>query len=549
MRKILVVNLTRFGDLLQTSPTIVGLRENHPDAELVALVERNFADVARGLPAVDRVWELDLDRLGRMLIGETGDGLRAAYRLVDDTVKALRDERFDLALNYSSSKMSAVLLRLIGAPDTRGWTMSADGHRLIAHPWSRLFAASCLHRRQAPFNLVDYYKRVAGVAAGPERLFFEVPADARRWAADFLAGAGAPPGAPLVAFQLGASRPVRRWPAAHFVALARALHAAIGARFLLCGGGGDRPVANEIAAALGSLAIDACGRSSIAGLGALLERADVLVTGDTGPMHMAVAVGTPVVALFFGPALPFDTGPYAADHVCLHAEVACAPCDHNVTCLEPFCRDTLAPAAVAEAVLARRAGDWQALAAAAARWPAIAWYRTGFDAEGLADVSLLGARPPGRAEGLRRAYRALWKAVLEGTAPRPASAALPRDAAVLREVARLAAEGAGRALGVEALAADAGDLEALEVAARRLEELDARLFRLGAMHEAAALLVQVFRFETENLEGEDVGALARATRVVHEELAARARLLAEMLEPAGAVRPAMSQGGDHASVG
>src|SRR5205823_5270346 len=82
-------------------------------------------------------------------------------------------------------------------------------------------------------------------------------------------------------------------------------------------------------------------------------------------------------------------------------EVACAPCDHNVTCLEPFCRDTLAPAAVAEAVLARRAGDWQALAAAAARWPAIAWYRTGFDAEGLADVSLLGARPPGRAEGPR----------------------------------------------------------------------------------------------------------------------------------------------------
>src|SRR5207249_4437903 len=324
--------------------------------------------------------------------------------------------------------------------DTRGWTMSADGHRLIAHPWSRLFAASCLTRRQAPFNLVDYYKRVAGVAAGPQRLFFEVPADARRWAADFLAAAGVPPGAPLVAFQLGASRPVRRWPAAHFVAVARTLHAAIGARFLLCGGGGDRPVASEIATALGPLAIDACGRSSVAGLGALLEHADVLVTGDTGPMHMAVAVGTPVVALFFGPALPFDTGPYAADHVCLHAEVACAPCDHNVTCLEPFCRDTLA------------------------------------------------------------------------------------------------------------LAADARDLDALEAAARRLEELDARLFRLGAMHEAAALLVQVFRFEKENLEGQDVGALARATRLVHEELAARARLLAEMLEPAGAVRPALPQGGNHASV-
>src|SRR5207244_8971124 len=142
VKKILVVNLTRFGDLLQTSPTIVGLREQHPGAEIVVLVERNFADVARGLPAVDRVWELDLDGLGRQLLGQTGDGLRAAYGVVDDTVRALRAEHFDLALNYSSSKMSAVLLKLIGAPDTRGWTMSADGHRLISHSWARLFAAT-----------------------------------------------------------------------------------------------------------------------------------------------------------------------------------------------------------------------------------------------------------------------------------------------------------------------------------------------------------------------------------------------------------------------
>jgi len=252
------------------------------------------------------------------------------------------------------------------------------------------------------------------------------------------------------------------------------------------------------------------------------------------------------VALFFGPALPFDTGPYAADHVCLHADVACAPCDHNVTCLEPFCRDTLAPAAVAEAVLARRAGDWQALAAAAERWPGLAWYRTTFDGEGLADVQPLGARPVGRAEALRRAYRRLWKAVLEGTAPAPGLPALPRDAAVLREVARLAADGARCALGVEALAHETPDVDALETAARGLEELDARLFRLGAMQEAAALLVQMFRFEKENLEGDDVGSLARATQLVHAELGARAGLLAALLEPEG--RPQPSQGGDHASV-
>jgi ADP-heptose:LPS heptosyltransferase len=548
VQKILVVNLTRFGDLLQTSPTIVGLKERHPDAELVALVERNFAEVCRGIPGVDRVWELDLDHLGRVLLGGTGRHLRQAYAIVEETVRALRAERFDLALNYSSSRMSAVFMRLVRARDTRGWTMTADGYRQIAHPWSRLFSASCLVRRQAPFNLVDYYKRVAGVVAGPRRLFFTVPERARAAAGELLA-AGGGAGRPLVAFQLGASRPVRRWPAAHWIALGRELHARLGAHVVLCGGGGDREVAAEIRAALGALAVDACGRTSIAELGALLERAAVLVTPDTGPMHMAVAVGTPVVALFFGPALPFDTGPYAPDHLCLHAEVACAPCDHNVTCLDPFCRDTLAPAAVAEAVVARRAGDWPALAAAADRWPDFAWYRTTFDGEGLADVSRLGTRAPSRAEVLRRAYRALWKAVLDGTPLRPAGPALAREAALVREVVPLAAEGARRAAAVEATAGAASvDLDALEAAARRLEDHDLELFRFGAMHEPAALLLQLFRFEKESLDGDDVRALARDSRVLHQQLEARARLLADLLDPAAVPAPAPYHGGDHASV-
>ncbi len=550
MKKILIVNLTRFGDLLQTSPTIVGLRECHPDAEITVLVERNFADVARGLPAVDRVWELDLDHLGRLLVPGTGSGLRAAYAVVDETVARLRAECFDLALNYSSSRMSAVLLGMIGVADTRGWTMTADGHRLISHPWSRLFAASCLTRRQAPFNLVDYYKRVAGVAAGPRRLFFDVPDDARARAADVLAAGGLGTGEPLVAFQLGASRPVRRWPAAHFVALGRALHARIGARLLLCGGGGDRTLAEEIAAALGPLAIDVCGRTSIAELGALLARADVLVTGDTGPMHMAVAVGTPVVALFFGPALPADTGPYAADHVCLHADVPCAPCDHNVTCLEPFCRDTLAPEAVADAVVARRDGDWAALEAAARRWPAFTWYRTAFDAEGLADLAPLGGRPPARREQLRRACRALWKSVLEATPVGTGSTPLAAEAAIVAQVVRLADDGVARARDVEACAcAGSVDLGALEDAARRLEEVDAALFRLGAMHEPAALLLQVHRFEKENIEGDDVVALARASVRLHEELGRRARLFVGLLDPPAARPPAEVEGERHASCG
>ncbi len=459
--------------------------------------------------------------------------------MVEDLVGALRAERFELALNYSSSRMSAVLMGLLHVPDTRGWTMTADGHRLIAQRWSRLFAASALHRRQAAFNLVDCYKRAAGVTGGPQRLSFAIPEPVREVARALLLANGHA-GEPLIAFQLGASRDVRRWPAASFVALARELERRVGARILLCGGGGEQQVAAEISSALGPLAIDTTGRTSVPELGALLERADMLVTSDTGPMHLAVAVGTPVVALFFGPALPVDTGPYTPDQVCLHADVACAPCDHNVTCLQPFCREVLAPGAVAEAVVARRTNDWAALGAAADQWPALRWYRTTFDAEGLFDLCPLGTRPPSPGEELRRCYRILWKASLDGTRPSQ-RAPLPRAATVARQFAALAKSGASEARVVEALAAEGAgaDLARLEEAARRLEAHDDELLQLGVIHDPVALLAQMFRLDKESLEGDDVAALAAATRRLHEDLETQAQLLVELLEPvAGAAEPA-----------
>ena len=78
MKNVLVVNLTRFGDLLQTSPTIVGLKEEHPDATVTVMVDRNFAEVCRGLPGVDRVWPLDLNELGQLLMSATSADLRRA---------------------------------------------------------------------------------------------------------------------------------------------------------------------------------------------------------------------------------------------------------------------------------------------------------------------------------------------------------------------------------------------------------------------------------------------------------------------------------------
>ena len=532
VRRIAIVNLTRLGDLLQTSPTVAGLRRAHPEAEITLVAEKNFAEVCEAIPGVDHVYRLDLDRLGHLLLAG-GARVGEAYHAVRETVAELRAQRFELALNFSSSRMSAVLLGLLDVPDVRGWSMTEDGFRAIQTPWARLFATLCLHRRVAGFNLVDCYRGVAGCLDVPERgLSFNVTGEARQAIAERLRAAGVADDARVVALQLGASRPIRRWPLESFATLAGDL-ARDGSRIVLVGGAGERELAQELLrACAGSdpALIDLCGRTSIRELAALLERCALLVTGDTGPMHMAAAMRTPIVGLFFGPALPFDTGPYGADHVLLHAAVGCAPCDHAVHCLDPFCRTTIAPRLVASVARARLAADWPALGALANDAPpAVRLYRTFFDEHGLFDCSALGTRPARREDELRWAYRATWLALLEGRAL-PSARRATIDLAPFAALGELAGLGAEVATRLGALASGGvRALEELQRLGRELDALDRAIAEHGRIHPDVAVLTQMFAFEKETLPAGDVAALAEASARLYRALARSAAWMIGLL--------------------
>lgn len=532
VRRILIVNLTRLGDLLQTSPTIAGLRTVHPGATITLLAEKNFAEVCESIPGVDDVRRLDLDQLGHLLLAGP-ERIADAYHFVRAAVEDLRAERFDLALNFSSSRMSAVLLGLLRIPDARGWAMTGEGHRAIRTPWARLFAAMCLNRRVAAFNLVDCYRGVAGCLDVPASgLSFRVADGARDAIARRLAAAGVADGAPLVALQLGASRAVRRWPIAAFARLAHEL-ARDGNRIVLLGGAGERPLVDELLAACPTLApppLDLCGGTTIQELAALLERCRLLVTGDTGPMHMAAAMRTPVVGLFFGPALPFDTGPYGVDHVVLHAQVGCAPCDHAVHCLDPFCGRTLTPEIVAEVARARLANDFARLATvaeAAGRSGPVRLYRTGFAADGLFACTPLGALPERPDDVLRAAYRAMWLRRLQGRAL-PAARAARLDAAAFAALGDLARLGGERAARLARLAEDVtspgaqpardATLDAIEDVGREIEVVDRSVADLGRVHPELALLTQMFAFEKETVAGDALDDLARDCARLYRDL-------------------------------
>ncbi|MDX1764300.1 MAG: glycosyltransferase family 9 protein, partial [bacterium] len=145
----------------------------------------------------------------------------------------------------------------------------------------------------------------------------------------------------------------KRWPVARFAELADLLVERLAARVLIVGDERERALGARLAAAMKRPAVDLCGKLNLLELAALLQESDLMVTNDTGPMHLSAAVGTPVVALF-GPTRPSRYGPYGPEgfHVSLQGRASCSPCT-RFDCGERTCMNDIAPGQVLEKVASR----------------------------------------------------------------------------------------------------------------------------------------------------------------------------------------------------
>jgi ADP-heptose:LPS heptosyltransferase len=565
--RILIVNITRIGDQLQTSPTIVGLKERYPDAEVTVLGDVHHMEVCYGIPGVDRVYELDVNRIGQDLFAG-GTGIVDAYRYVEHVVRDLRGFGFDLAFNFSSSRMSSAFMRLLRIPDCRGWMMDSEGNRLIVNPWSRLRVASILNRRYAPYNLVDSYCRVAGVRPREHRLWYTPTEEGKACAAQLLSQAGVRAGERVIALQPGASDPIRQWPASYLGAVGRLLRERLGTWILLVGSAADKPLCEQIAAQIGEGVLVTAGRTDLSALAALLARSSLLVTGDTGPMHVAAAMGTPIVAFYFGPAYVWETGPYCADSIAFQTRIACSPCNHAVRCLAPVCRDELTPETVFWAVHDRIAEDYVALGRRARGWPGVDVYRIRFDAEGMCEPIPLAPRFDAN-EAFRLLYREMWRAAFDGTDDEEAAMRRISERWCAGPGSRKAAEFSAQRNALEQLRALAGhgemlagrllkeaekaepSLEALEAINAQIEELDGEIARQGYIEEAVAILSSTFALAKENRsETRALDILSQETIDLYGELRRWASLSVRFLDAIEARHAQrMSWGSDRAGIG
>jgi heptosyltransferase-1 len=323
--RVLVVRTGAIGDVVNALVFAAALRDARPRAFIGWVAHPLVVPLLAENPAVDTVH-----------VWPRSSGLGGFRRLMT----GVRRARYDLAVDLQRLQKSALVARLSGAPRVLGY----DRRRAkeLSHLWLRERIAPGDPREHMVAQYLSFARHL-GLPAGAPRWPLPPLDDARVRAAAALAPLG---GAPFVVLNLGASKPENRWPVASFAALADTLGAGAAPTpaLVLTGGPAERDVADEVLARTARVQLDLVGRTDLLTLAAVLERAQLVVTGDTGPMHLAVAVGARVLALF-GPADPSRTGPYGQERAVLREP----PWDgaHR----REASMQALAPEAVARAVL------------------------------------------------------------------------------------------------------------------------------------------------------------------------------------------------------
>jgi lipopolysaccharide heptosyltransferase II len=308
--RILLLRLERIGDLLMVLDAIAAVRATWPHAQIDLAVGSWNAALAACIPGMSTVHILDVPWLAR-------EGTGLPWSTMVARARGWRSERYDMVLNFEPDIRSNVLAWCSGAPRRLGYWTGGGGALLTD-------ALAYSPDTHVATNALQLVRHAAGGTLPhdmPEGRL--VPDAAAQTKVDALL-----PSTPtrLIGVHVSGGRESKQWHLARFADTARQLAADPGATIVLTGAESDRAMVAQVLAALdGVPVINTAGALTLIETAALLTRLDVFVTGDTGPMHLAAAVGTPVVALF-GPSDPRRYGPLGPRHRVLRVQLPCSPC-------------------------------------------------------------------------------------------------------------------------------------------------------------------------------------------------------------------------------
>lgn len=386
---VLICNLTRLGDLLQSQPLINDLHANGYTVGL--LCQENFTQALPFLRNLQQTWTMP----GAKFLSSLDKSWPLAFsQAMIFAQKVFQEAKPKYVINLTPTLSARLLARLVGQ-DAKllGFGIDEFGYGINSGVWSSFISASATHRSNAPFNVADMLRRVALplIGKGKGDFYLRSPdAEALAWADSFTAELAQKTSA-FIAFQPGASSELRRWPIEAFRQLGQSLWDKAKIVPILLGSPNEIKLAEEYAKDAKHPWLNAIGKTNMPQVGALLKKCRLLVSNDTGTMHLASGLDVPILAFFLATAQPWDTAPLRPGSCCLEPKLDCHPCSFNKVCNHMNCRRTISAEVVEDLIFAwLETANWSSGITDRTNRECRVWL-TGQDEENLAYLKLLSA--------------------------------------------------------------------------------------------------------------------------------------------------------------
>jgi lipopolysaccharide heptosyltransferase I len=306
--RILLIKPSSLGDIVHAFPVVSAIKTQWPGSHITWLVKRQWADLVERAEGVDRVWPVEMTVRSWIREG-----------------RALRAQRFDIAIDLQGLFRSAIVARFSGAPTRIGFANGREGS-----PW---FYTQRIPVLSPDIHAVDRYLSVAAALgaslSGKPQFEFKWSEKDTATVRELCRRKGFLVDRPWIAINIGARWPTKRWPLASFAAVVDQLYETQHDPIVMIGDADERACTNKLRALTDRPFIDLSGEIPLGFLPALLSKATAMITNDSGPMHIAAALGVPVVAIF-GPTSAARTGPYGDGHQVLTSRIPCSPCFSRV---------------------------------------------------------------------------------------------------------------------------------------------------------------------------------------------------------------------------
>jgi lipopolysaccharide heptosyltransferase I len=329
-QRIAIIKPSALGDIMHSLPALRALRARFPQAHIAWVVNKAYEPLLKRDRDLDATLAFDRGAMKRSVLG----GAREFFRFLS----LLRQQRFDLAIDLQGLLRTGLMTRATGAAVRIGLTSAREG--------ARWFYTHRIDDDAGQTHAVDRYCKVAetlGAANGPRRFELEAEPEAKSWSRAFLADLPRP----WLAVGVGARWLTKRWPPEHFAEVLRRAQAEFGGAAIFVGAPEERDLALQTERLLAGRSVQLTGATTLTQLAGVLSECDMMLANDTGPLHLALALGKPVVAPFTCTQAR-RTGPYGPAHRAVESKVWCAGscvsrCD-RLECMHELNPDRLWPA-------------------------------------------------------------------------------------------------------------------------------------------------------------------------------------------------------------